>query len=48
MRDDPDESILGDGTRCPPVRTLVGEPVVREVVMDVIGIEQCQQNVDVE
>ena len=36
IRENSDEAILRQGARRPPVRVMVGEPIVRSLVMDVI------------
>ena len=44
----PNEAVLRDRTRRPAASAVVGEPIVCELVMDVVGIEQCDEQVDVE
>ena len=45
---DPNKPILGDRTRRPPVLMMVLESIVREIVVDVIRIEEGDQQVDVQ
>ena len=47
VREDPHESGFGKRTGCPPAFAVGGEPFVRGLVMDVIGIEQCYEHVNV-
>src|SRR5262245_42030076 len=46
--DDADEPVLGERTGGPSCLPVFGEPVVRDVVMDVTGIEQRDEHVHVE
>jgi hypothetical protein len=48
IRQDAHESILGKRTRGPAISMMIFEPVVREIVVDVIGIEEGDQQVDVQ
>ena len=44
---DSDETVLGDGTRCPTVGHPIGEKVAGDAMMLVGGIKQCDQHIDV-
>ena len=46
--DDADEAVLRDRARGPAGGAVVREPVMRQFVVDVIGVEQRHQHVDVE
>ena len=48
MRENADEAVLRERAGCPPVRVVVGKPVVGELVMHVIGIEQGDEQVHIE
>ena len=45
---DPDEPVLCQRAGCPPGRAIVLEPVVRELMMNVVGIEQRHEHIHVE
>src|SRR5262245_832529 len=42
------ESVFGQRTSRPSMRTMVGKPVVRQFVMNMIRTEERHQNVDVQ
>ena len=42
------EAGLGHRTGGPPLRRVVGEPVVSRFVMNVVGIEERNEQVDIE
>jgi hypothetical protein len=48
LRSHAHETIFGGWARCPAVDTLAGKPVVRQLVMDVLGEKQRDEHVDVE
>jgi hypothetical protein len=48
MRHDSYASVLGDWTRRPTVSSVVGKPIAGTPVQRVIGVEQRNQDVDVE
>jgi hypothetical protein len=48
LRDDTYETVLGDRTRGPAVSPVVGKPVVRQFVVDVLGTEERDEQIDVE
>jgi hypothetical protein len=47
IRDDADETVFGGRARRPAVGSMAGEPVVGQIVMDVVRIEQGHEDVDV-
>lgn len=47
-RDYSNESIFRDRTRRPAIGAVIGKPVVGELVMNVIGIEERDEQIDVE
>jgi hypothetical protein len=48
VRENPEKPVLGDCARGPACGSLIGEPVVRQVVVHVVGIEERHQGVHVE
>src|SRR6187431_2922158 len=48
VREHSHEPILGDWARCPPIAAVIGEPVVSKLVVDVVGVEQRDEDVDIE
>ena len=43
-----DETVLRDGARGPAILAVVGKPVMCELVMHVIGVEECHEDIDIE
>ena len=48
IREHSDEAVFAHRTGRPAGGPVIGEPVVRRLVMDVIGIEKSDQEVDIE
>jgi hypothetical protein len=46
--DDPDQAILSERARRKPDLLLVTEPVVGDLVVDVVGMKQCDEDADIE
>ena len=45
---DAEQTVLGDRTARPPGAAIVGKPVVSDVVVDVTGVNQRHQDVDIQ